>query len=289
MHRTNQQIPKAGHAAFTLIELLVVIGIISLLLGILLPALAAARERGRQILCKSNVYSIWTSVIGYSTDSVGHIPFIKDYLYEDPMSRAHPYTIGTTILDYATPRNWLCPSAIGGWPWTLSGEASKPSTVTYFIQMAGFVWPTVDHTFAWDELPEDEEHAWCHDTVGFQLACHGGNTFDGRPIEFLDSRFLEVEPEPTYYQFNFDEQYQLYWRMRNPLIRDYIPPLYNGPYPHLGTLDPRPDLGTAQRLWDANDPRSDTNRGMVALFADNMNSWTLFTRLIHPGGTPVDP
>jgi prepilin-type N-terminal cleavage/methylation domain-containing protein/prepilin-type processing-associated H-X9-DG protein len=56
-------------AGFTLIELLVVISIISLLIAILLPALASARESGRRAKCLSGMRQIGIQASIYSQDN----------------------------------------------------------------------------------------------------------------------------------------------------------------------------------------------------------------------------
>lgn len=62
-------------AAFTLIELLVVIAIIGVLVGILAPALAAARDTGRLVACGANQRSLGQAVFAYAGDYDGIIPF----------------------------------------------------------------------------------------------------------------------------------------------------------------------------------------------------------------------
>jgi len=59
---------KRNSSGFTLIELLVVIAIIALLIGILLPSLAQAREAGRAVKCMSNLSQISKAANSYATD-----------------------------------------------------------------------------------------------------------------------------------------------------------------------------------------------------------------------------
>lgn len=61
-------------SAFTLVELLLVIGIIGLLIALLMPALATARERAQRTSCTSNLRQVHVAFELYAHDNRDQVP-----------------------------------------------------------------------------------------------------------------------------------------------------------------------------------------------------------------------
>ncbi|MFM8274349.1 MAG: DUF1559 domain-containing protein [Gemmata sp.] len=64
---------RRGRLGFTLVELLVVITIIAVLMGLLLPAVQAARESARRTVCQNNLYQLAFASLRHN-DQNGFLP-----------------------------------------------------------------------------------------------------------------------------------------------------------------------------------------------------------------------
>jgi prepilin-type N-terminal cleavage/methylation domain-containing protein/prepilin-type processing-associated H-X9-DG protein len=91
--------------AFTLIELMVVIAIIALLLGILVPALGAARAAARRAQCGTSLRSISQGLTIYE-DRIRHLP--QRFNDADP-SRNWGYDDELMWNETATRKIFVCP------------------------------------------------------------------------------------------------------------------------------------------------------------------------------------
>ena len=115
-----------GESAFTLVELLVVIGIITVLIGILLPVLSTAREHANRAACLSNLHQIGLSFELYCNNNRGRLP------------ADDPYETGTDpdliLVDFAddyvkVPAVFHCPSGRQPVPTKIeSSDYSEPNS-----------------------------------------------------------------------------------------------------------------------------------------------------------------
>ncbi len=126
---------KLRRNAFTLVELLVVIGIIALLIAILLPSLAKARQSARRTACASNLRQVGVAFSLYLIDSKGVYPApVADPVSASPLIWLWMGRGWRPVLEKYLPRG----SANAGVFWCPSDDTSidKYDSTSYAYSMA---------------------------------------------------------------------------------------------------------------------------------------------------------
>ena len=139
----NNRPREACFGAFTLIELLVVIAIIAILAAMLLPALAAAKQKALQTQCLGNCKQLGLATQMYVGDFSDYMPD-PDWAPTSPPAK--PYRAG-----------WLyCPTGTGYAPDPTGSPFNSPlvdpkivyagGTIGTTTFLGGLLWPYINNT-----------------------------------------------------------------------------------------------------------------------------------------------
>ena len=129
--------------SFTLIELLVVVAIMAVLVAMLLPALGAARESGRAVVCQSNLRMHGTAWVLYCDENHQCFPnraaLPSPVILESRPSYDYPLLVAWLHYDYPV-ASGLCPS--DGYLLT----RDPPESHSWIVYPKGKRWPAQFNT-----------------------------------------------------------------------------------------------------------------------------------------------
>ncbi len=159
--------------AFTLIELLVVVAIIALLISILLPSLARAREITKRAVCASNLRGIGQAIKVYANDNYDFYPI-------------DVYKESTTGTQNANDINWIGMMTVNMYV----TNGSDSNTITNVHPSRSLFKLVIDGSCTAKQFicpsSGDSEDDMRNRNTGQEVACQPGvNRFDFRGYPFL--------------------------------------------------------------------------------------------------------
>ncbi|MEZ6194039.1 MAG: type II secretion system protein [Phycisphaerales bacterium] len=178
---------------FTLIELLVVISIIALLVGILLPALSAARNSARGAVCLSNERQVGIAIIAYATDN-------DDYVVR------HGYRDGAVV------NVWQTPPATAYWTGTLAIQGYGPERKMFKCPSFDSGENTNNYSILIADLDDPGEQRWRDTDYGINWYSLAGRVAYGSTTEeqWYRTARLDWAEDPTGTLMTADTWYELF-------------------------------------------------------------------------------
>lgn len=169
---------------FTLVELLVVIAIISILAGLMFPALNGALEKARRISCAGNMRQFGVAIMSYRMDNKEAFPPWISTLYPEYSGSKGIYSCRKDRNPAATtPENWLSHPS-GSYPDAYDRPGSKSinfpggnnpnpdvTRISYFYELTEAPcsgWGAHDGSRSWNQVKVEDMKSGTNPITGFR-------------------------------------------------------------------------------------------------------------------------